>query len=77
MGNRIVTFVKVPFLAGIGLALGACSLTPVPDYLARPADPNVRVPAVQYRSVTAGAATFRPADPKDWRELNRDVGPKS
>ena len=72
-----MTFVKVPFLAGIGLALGACSLTPVPEYLAKPADPNIRVPAVQYRSVTAGAATYRPAEPKDWQELNRQVGPKS
>lgn len=72
-----MTLVKMPFLAAIGLGLGACSLTPVPDHLARPADPNVRVPAVQYRSVTTGAATYRPADPKDWRELNRDVGPKS
>lgn len=71
-----MTLVKVPFLAGIGLALGACSAT-VPDHLARPADPNVRVPAVAYRSVTAGAASFRPAEPKDWRELNRQVGPKS
>ncbi len=71
-----MTFVKVPFLAGIGLALGACSLTSVPDHLARPADPNARVPAVAYRSVTAGAATFRPTGPKDWRELNRNVGPK-
>lgn len=72
-----MTLVKVPLLAGIGLALGACALTPVPGHLAKPADPNARVPAVQYRSVTAGAATYRPADPKDWRELNRDVGPKS
>ncbi len=72
-----MTFVKVQFLTGIGLALGACSLTPVPEYLAKPADPNVRVPALQYRSVTAGAASFRPAEPKDWRELNRRVGPKS
>lgn len=71
-----MTFVKVPFLVGIGLALGACSAT-VPDHLARPADPNVRVPAVGYRSVTAGAATYRPTEPKDWRELNRQVGPKS
>ena len=27
--------------------------------------------------VGAGAATFRPAEPKDWRELNRRVGPTS
>lgn len=68
-------FAKVPLLMTVGVALGACSAT-VPDHLARPADPNARVPALSYRSVTAGAATYRPADPKDWRELNRDVGPK-
>ncbi|QEL24079.1 hypothetical protein FQV39_16960 [Bosea sp. F3-2] len=72
-----MTLVKVPFLAAIALALGACTMSAVPDHLARPADPNVRVPAVAYRSVTAGAATLRPADPKDWHELNRQVGPKS
>ena len=67
---------KVPFLAAIGLALAACSNITVPDHLARPADPDIRVPAVAYGSVTAGAATLRPTDPKDWRELNRRVGPK-
>lgn len=72
-----MTFVKVPFLAAIGLALGACTVAAVPDHLARPADPDARVPAVAYRSVTAGAATLRPSDPKDWRELNRRVGPTS
>jgi starvation-inducible outer membrane lipoprotein len=71
-----VTLVKVPLLMAVALVLGACSAT-IPDHLARPADPNVRVPAVGYRSVTAGAASFRPAEPKDWRELNRQVGPKS
>jgi hypothetical protein len=71
-----VRLVKVPLLMTVGLALGACSAT-IPDYLARPADPNARVPAVGYRSVTAGAASFRPVEPKDWRELNRQVGPKS
>ena len=34
------------------------------------------VHVVKCGSVTAGAATYRPADPKDWRELNRRVGPK-
>jgi hypothetical protein len=61
----------------IGLALSACTVSAVSDHLARPADPDARVPAVGYRSVTAGAATFRPAEPKDWRELNRRVGPTS
>ena len=72
-----MTFVKVPIIALIGLALGACSLASDPDYLARPADPNIKVPATGYRSVTAGAATLRPVEPKDWRELNRRVGPQS
>ena len=71
-----MSLMKVPLLMAVGLALGACSAT-VPDHLARPADPNVRVPAVAYRSVTAGASIFRPAEPKDWKELNRQVGPKS
>ncbi|HEV2510061.1 hypothetical protein [Bosea sp. (in: a-proteobacteria)] len=71
-----MNLVKVPLLMAAGLALGACSAT-VPGHLARPADPNARVPAVGYRSVTAGAASFRPAEPKDWRELNQKVGPKS
>ncbi|TQI73734.1 hypothetical protein FHT98_1471 [Bosea sp. AK1] len=72
-----MNLVKLPFLGAIGLALGACSVSAVPDHLARPADPNARVPAVTYGSVTAGAASYRPAEPKDWRELNRRVGPKS
>ena len=71
-----MNLVKVPLLMTVGLALGACAAT-VPDHLARPADPNARVPTVSYRSVTAGAASFRPAEPTDWRELNRQVGPKS
>ncbi|KQK31772.1 hypothetical protein ARD30_02515 [Bosea thiooxidans] len=70
-----MTFVKVPTIAAIGLALGACTLAPIPEHLARPADPSVKVPATAYRSVTAGAATLRPAEPKDWHELNRRVGP--
>ena len=71
-----MNWVKVPLLMAAGLALGACSAT-IPDHLARPADPNARVPAVGYRSVTAGAASYRPAEPRDWRELNRRVGPTS
>ncbi|MBA4221752.1 hypothetical protein [Bosea sp. (in: a-proteobacteria)] len=71
-----MNLVKVPLLMAVALALGACATT-IPDHLARPADPNARVPAVAYRSVTAGAASFRPTEPKDWRELNRQVGPKS
>lgn len=60
----------------LGLALGACSVAPVPVYLAQPADPNARVPALSYQSVSAGLTSMRPAEPKDWRDLNRRVGPQ-
>jgi hypothetical protein len=60
----------------IALALGACSVPPVPVHLARPAEPSARVPSVAYQSVTAGVASMRPAEPKNWRELNRRVGPQ-
>jgi hypothetical protein len=62
--------------AALGLALGACSVAPVPLYLAQPADPNARVPVQAYQSVSAGLISMRPAEPKDWRELNRQVGPQ-
>ena len=63
-------------ISSLGLALGACAAAPVPGYLARPADPDIRVPALAYKSISAGSATLRPAEPKDWRELNRQVGPR-
>lgn len=63
-------------MGAIALALGGCSVAAPPGYLARPADPDAPVPAITYRSVTAGAATMRPAEPQDWRALNRKVGPK-
>lgn len=72
-----MTFVKVSFLACIGSVLTACAGVTVPDHLAKPADPNARVPSVRYRSVTADASTYRPANPKNWQELNRNVGPRS
>jgi hypothetical protein len=68
--------VKFAFTAFVALALGACSVAPVPVHLARPADPSARVPAVGYQSVTAGVTAMRPAEPKNWRELNRRVGPQ-
>jgi uncharacterized lipoprotein YmbA len=63
-------------MSALALALGACSANQVPTYLARPADPDIRVPAQRYQSVSAGTASLRPAEPKDWRELNRRVGPR-
>lgn len=68
--------VKLILTAIPALALGACSVAPVPVHLARPADASAPVPAVAYRSVTAGVVSLRPAEPKNWRELNRRVGPR-
>jgi hypothetical protein len=68
--------VKFVLTAVLALALGACSVAPVPVHLTRPADPNARVPEVAYQSVTAGVGSMRPAEPKNWRELNRRVGPQ-
>ena len=67
---------KLSLTALFVLTLGACAVAPVPVHLARPADPDARVPAVAYRSVTAGVISMRPAEPKNWRELNRRVGPQ-
>ena len=67
---------KLSLPALSALALGACSVAPVPVHLARPADPAVRVPTVTYQSVTAGVTSMRPGEPKNWRELNRRVGPQ-
>lgn len=67
---------KSPLTALVALALGACSVAPVPAHLARPADPAERVPAIAPQSVTAGVTSTRPAEPKNWRELNRSVGPQ-
>ncbi len=68
--------VKFVLSALSALALGACSVAPVPVHLARPADPSARVPAIGYQSVTAGVVSMRPAEPTNWRELNRRVGPQ-
>lgn len=62
--------------SALGLALGACAAAPMPAYLARPADPDAPVPAHRYESVGAGTAALRPVEPKDWRQLNRQVGPR-
>ena len=65
------------FLPVALLALGGCAAPVIPDSLARPANPDAPVPPATYRSVTAGAATLRPAGPMNWREINRQVTPGS
>lgn len=72
-----MTAARVFLLTMLCLTLGACAARTAPEHLVRPADPDAPVPAVAYRSVTAGAATLRPVEPMNWRELNRRVGPKT
>ena len=59
------------------LPLAACVPTAAPDWLVLPADPAVAVRAPRYATVTAGVSRYDVVDPKDWRELNRAVTPKS
>jgi hypothetical protein len=67
---------QIFIIASAAASLGACAATP-PRGLLAPSDANARVPSVRYDTVTAGTKTFRPAEPKNWEELNRRVGPKS
>lgn len=67
---------KTICLTALALSLGACVPTTSARNLASPADPSVRVRDPAYRSVTSGIRTFEVAEPKDWLELNRQVGPK-
>lgn len=62
-------------IAGAAL-LGGCANLPSAETGPRPFDPDVRVPVLAYQSVTAGTRTFRPVEPKDGEELNRQVAPK-
>ena len=47
--------VRPLLLAALGLALGACSVKPFPDYLAHAGRSERPVPALAYQSVTAGS----------------------
>jgi hypothetical protein len=58
------------------LIVGGCAVAPPPPQLAA-ADPNVPVPAVRYRSVTAPYTRQRPVEPLPWRERNRSVAPQA
>lgn len=59
----------------IGLAASGC----VSDasMLLAPADPHIATRWMPPPSPVAGLKRFTPADPKDWRDLNRDANPQS
>ena len=59
--------------AAFGLA-SACA-SPGPSTLLDPANPHIATHHRVAGSVTAGLRPFTPADPKDWRLLNKGVSP--
>jgi hypothetical protein len=64
-------------LATLALGLGACVPSAPPQYLAAPADPSVPGRPPAYTPVMAGMRNYDVVEPKDWRELNRSVGPQT
>lgn len=63
-------------LAALTLLAG-CTATGAPVVGPDPSDPNVRVPAVGYRSPLGTYVGRRPVAPGDWREQNERVAPRS
>ena len=52
----------------VALGVAACMAPPAPAPIAAAANPHVPVPVGQYRSVTAGAESFRQVEAKSWRD---------
>lgn len=63
-------------LAVLAPGLGAC-VPATPSYLVAPADPAISGRPPRYSAVTAGVKAYAPVGPGDWREMNRDVAPRS
>lgn len=63
-------------LIGFSGLLAACVPTAPPQWLVQPADPHFGTRSPRYVSVTSGVKRFGVVEPKDWRELNRAVGPQ-
>ena len=73
--NKFAPFFLASFLASGIFASPTITATP-PAHLAAPADPSQSVKNPAYSGVTADVKDYKPVDPKDWRELNREVGPQ-
>ena len=63
-------------LIGVTGVLAACVPTTPPEWLVQPADPHLGARSARYVNVTSGVRKFGVVEPKDWRELNRAVGPQ-
>jgi hypothetical protein len=53
----------------------ACTTPPPPAPMPASADPYASVPASRYRSVTAGAESFRPVESKPWQNPGPTAAP--
>jgi|SRR5579883_2637925 len=71
LGNR---FRAIAGMAAAALSLGGC-LPTAPLVGADPADPNVPVAGVSYRSGIAPYTSMRPTAPSGWKEQNQSVTP--
>jgi hypothetical protein len=71
-GNRFRTIAGT---AATALALSGCMQTAAPLAGPDPADPNVRVAGVSYRSGIARYTRMRPTAPSGWKEQNQRVTP--
>lgn len=58
------------------MGLSACAPAAPQPWLVRPANPHLGLRGPRYTTVTAGVQRFDVVNPKDWRELNREVGPQ-
>jgi hypothetical protein len=63
-------------VAALCLLTAACVTTPSAPYAGPdPSDPDIRVPAVGYRSTIGRYTSRRPVEPAPWREQNERVTP--
>lgn len=68
--------IKLLVVGLTGLLAAACVPGAPPLWLVQPAEPHLGNRSPRYVSVTAGVQRFGVVEPKDWRELNRAVGPQ-
>lgn len=69
------THVRIFAVCLIGSLVGARAAPLSPFGSPDPSDAPIRVPAVNYRSVTGSYVKQRPVEPGPWREQNERVTP--
>lgn len=71
-----MTLSLAPRALALVLLSSSVTLAAEATWLLQPADPTLGLRAPRYSDVTAGVKRFGVVEPKDWRELNRAVGPQ-